>query len=203
MSKTGLFSKLLIASISLGFTVFVFLNTYEVVFNQDIAVASSLRRFGATEPIDALVKDFDIKPEAGRETSNAPYNRLQSIQIPAISSTLYLEERRVIQGSLYQRPSMGHYIGLNKDNSGYTVDYLIYTDQSWQTLPSPDQIEVGMDVKLTHDGFAQSMFSVKEKKYLPDNSTFVPSKSEKRQLILVVESKNRGMYYAYSLELKD
>jgi len=203
MNKHGFLQKILLASLSLGVTAFVFLNTYEVVFNDDIALASSLRKFNAEEPVEAIITDFDIKPENDTETHDAAYNKLQSIQIPALSSTLYLEEKRVIHNSLYQRPSLGHYIGLNKDSSGVTVDYLIYTDESWQTIPNADQIEEGMDVRLLHDGFAQAMFSVKEKKFLPDNSTFVPSKSEKRQIVLIIESKTKGMYYAYSLEQKD
>lgn len=199
----GLFPKLLLACISLAFTTFVFLNTYEVVFNQDIALASSLRKFEAEVPVKAIIRDFDIKPEENNESSNAPYVKLQSIQVPALSSTLYLEEKRVIHNELYQRPSLGHFIGLNKDNNGATVDYLIYTNESWLTIPNADQIEPGMDVRLIHDGFAQAMFSVKDKKFLPDSSTFVPSKSEKRQIILIIESKDKGRYYAYSLEQKD
>jgi len=200
---TGPFPKLLLASLSLVFTAFVFLNTYEVVFNQDIVLASSLRKFEAGAPVNAIIRDFDIKPEGNSGSSNAPYVKLQSIQIPALSSTLYLEEKRVIHNELYQRPSLGHFIGLNKDDNGATVDYLIYTNESWLTIPNADQIEPGMDVRLIHDGFDQAMFSIKEKKFLPDGSTFVPSKSEKRQIILIIESKDKGMYYAYSLEQKD
>ena len=179
------------------------MNTYEVVFNQDIAIASSLRKFRAQGPVDMIVKDFDIKPEADQETSNAPYNKIQSIQLPALQSTLYLEEKRAISGTLYQRPSLGHYIGLNKDSQGVTVDYLIYTNTSWQTIPNPDQIEPGMDVKLVHDGSAVSMFRVEEKEVLPTSSLFVASKSQKRQIILIIEGADKEMYYAYSLVLKD
>lgn len=195
--------RFLLASATLLASIFVYLNTYEVVFNDDIALANSVRRFEAQDQINNVIKQFDLKPEVGREKSNAPYQKLQYIQIPALASNLYLEEKRVIDGAWYQRPSMGHYLGLNKDNNDVTVDYLIYTNSSWQTIKSPGQIEPGMDVKLFHDGFAMSMFRVEEKKLLPYYTAFVAGKSENRQIILLIEDDKRDMYYAFSLVLKD
>lgn len=197
------FSKFLLVFISLGLTAFVFMNTYEVVFNKDIAIAHSVRQYAAQDQIDAIIKQFDLKPEAGREQHNAPYSGLRNIQIVALGANLYLEEKRVINGLWYQRPNLGHIIGLNKDNNDIVVDYLIYTNSSWQTIPFPDQIEPGMDVKLFHDGHAVSMFKVAEKKVLPLHTTFVASKSEKRQIILMIEDPKNNQYYAYSLVLKD
>lgn len=203
MRRSTLFPKFSLVILTLAFTGFTFLNTYEVVFNQDIAFANSLRNFEAQHQLRTITEQFDLKPEAGRENSNAPYNKLQYIQIPSLASNLYLEEERVIDGDWYQRPSLAHYIGLNKDAQGITVDYLIYTDTSWQTIPNPNQIEPGMDVKLFHDGFAMSLFRVAEKKVLPFETAFVASKSDSRQIILIIEDADKDVYYAYSLVLKD
>lgn len=195
--------RLTLAVLTLLATTYVYLNTYEVVFNQDIPLANSIKPFKAQDQINNVISQFDLKPEAGREKSNSPYQKLQYIQIPALASNLYLEEKRTINGRWYQRPSMGHYIGLNKDNNGTTVDYLIYTNASWQTIRNPGQIEPGMDVKLFHDGFALSIFRVEEKKVLPDYTAFVASKSENRQVILLIEDESQSIYYAFSLVLKD
>lgn len=197
------FSKFLLAFVSLSLTAFVFMNTYEVVFNQDIAFAQSVRKYDAQDQINAIIKQFDLKPEAGRERHNTPYSALRNIQIVSLGANLYLEEKRVINGLWYQRPNLGHIIGLNKDNDDVIVDYLIYTNAGWQTIPFPDQIEPGMDVKLYHDGNAVSMFKIAEKKVLPMHTTFVASKSEKRQIILMIEDSKNNQYYAYSLVLKD
>lgn len=201
--QPSILPKLALAAFTILGTAFVFLNTYEVVFNQDIPVANSVRRYETQEQINAVVKQFDLKPEAGRAKDNSAYQKLQYIQIPALASNLYLEEKRVINGQWYQRPSLGHYVGLNKDDHDVTVDYLIYTNASWQTIQHPDQIEPGMEVKLFHDGFAMSMFRVDEKKVLPSYTSFVASKSEKRQVILLIEDAGRDTYYAYSLVQKD
>lgn len=203
MSKPSIFPRLALAAISLLVTAFVFLNTYEVVFNDDIPFANSIRKFETQDQINAIIKQFDIKPEEGRSETNAPYSKLRYLQIPAIATNLYLEEKRVINGLWYQRPSLGHYIGLNKDDHDVTVDYLIYTSASWQTIRNPDQIEPGMDVKLVHDDFATSTFKVAEKKVLPQYASFVAGKSQERQIILLIEDTANKAYYAFSLVLKE
>lgn len=195
--------KLLLATVSLCFTAFVFMNTYEVVFNKDIAIADSVQQIASQDPVRAVIEQFDIKPEAGRQHHNAEFTKLQYIQIPALASNLYLEEKRVINGSWYARPNLGHYIGLNKDDHGVTVDYLIYAVSGWQTLPAPNQLEEGMDVKLFHDGRKLAMFKVAEKKVLPLGSTFVAGKSENRQIILLIEDPDEKLYYGFSLVQKD
>jgi hypothetical protein len=179
------------------------MNTYEVVFNKDIVLADSVRKFTAQNQIEEVISQFDIKPVEGRQVNNAEYSKLQYLQIPALESNLYLEEKRLIEGQWYARPNLGHIVGLNKDDHGVIVDYLVYAISSWQTLPSPNQIEVGMDVKLFHDGRKLAMFKVAEKKALPLYSTFVAGKSDKRQIVLLVEDPKNGVYYGFSLVLKD
>lgn len=193
------FAKFLLAAISLCFTAFVFMNTYEVVFNKDIVVADSVHKIAAQSQVTTIIQQFDIKPVEGRQNNNAEYSKLQYIQIPALTSNLYLEEKRIINGSWYARPNLGHVVGLNKDDHGVTVDYLIYAISSWQTLASPNQIEVGMDVKLFHDGRKVAMFKVAEKKVLPLHTSFVAGKSENRQIILLIEDHDNGVYYGFSL----
>src|SRR5688572_13596364 len=131
------FAKLLLAGVSLSLTAFVFMNTYEVVFNKDIMIANSVHRVHAAGQINAIIDQFDIKPVEGRQTSNAEYAKLQYIQIPALNSSLYLEEKRKIDGKWYARPNLGHIVGLNKDDNGVIVDYLIYAASSWQTFAQP------------------------------------------------------------------
>ncbi len=197
------FAKILLAGLSLAFTAFVFMNTYEVVFNKDIVVADSVRKIAAQDQISAVIQQFDIKPVEGRQTNNAEYDKLQYIQIPALNSSLYLEEKRLINGYWYARPNLGHIIGLNKDSHGVIMDYMIYAVSSWQTFSSPNQIDVGMDVKLFHDGHKLALYKVAEKKVLPFESTFVAGKSESRQIIFIIEDPDNGVYYGFSLVQKD
>ena len=198
-----LFLKSLVVTVSLSFMSLVFLNTFEIVFNKDVVIANSIQPVDAHKQIEAIISQFDIKPEEGRTKTNSDYKKLEYVQIPALASNVYLEEKRIVANQWYSRVNMGHYLGLNKDDRGITVDYLIYTVSSWRTIANPNQIEQGMDVKLFYDGRKQSVFSVEEKKVLPMQTTFVASKAQNRQIILLIEDQKQAVYYAYSLVLKD
>lgn len=195
--------KLLLVTLSLGFTAFVFMNTYEVVLNKDIIVANSIAKFGAQSEIKAVINQFDVQPDADQQVSNAQYDKLESLQFPSLTSRLYLEGKRVINGSWYVRPNLGHYIGLDKDVHGVTLDYLIYADQSWRTLPEPNQIEIGSTVNLYHDGHNQTTYKVAEKQVLPVQGTFIASKTQQRQIILLIEDSKQKLYYGFSLVESD
>lgn len=168
-----------------------------------ISLWPALIKIESQGAITSVIKQFDIKPEEGRALTNTRYGNLQSIGIPALGVDLNLEEGRAIDGEWYARPSLGHYVGLNKDDHGVTVDYLIYASVGWRTMPQPGHMEPGMDAKLFHDGFAESLFRVTERKVLSSESELIPSKSESRQLVLVLDDPARDTYYAFTLEAKD
>ena len=186
--------------LSFAFTALIFLNTYEVVFNKDIALANSVQPMQSQEVINQVLAQFKIKGDTSLLDSSGQMEDLNNLEIPALNTSLELEESRRINDLWYQRPSRGHYIGLNKDDFGNTGDYLIYTNKSWRTLASPDQIEVGMDVKVSYGGgkFAAT-FSVADKAYLPTDRSFLFSKVEGRQIILIVDDAANHKYYGYSL----
>jgi len=195
-------AKALVVTASLLFTGYVFINTYEVVFNKDIPFANSVSKFVAQSEIKAVINQFDIKPDAGPQ-NNAVIGRLQYLQFPALNSNLYLEERRVINGTWYVRPNLAHYIGLDKDNNGVILDFLIYADSSWRTIAQPNQIEIGTDVNLFHDDHEMASYRVAEKQVLPIQSVFIASKTQARQIILIIEDTQHAVYYGFSLVEKD
>jgi len=194
------FSKYLFAVISCAFTALVFLNTYEVVWNKDIVVAHSIQRMAAQSVINTAVREFAIKADSGAEI--ADLGGISSFDIPALQSQMHVEAARKVDGQWYQRLSTAHYIGLNKDNDGKTIDYLIYTNTSWRSLPSPDRIEEGMEVRLTDGKGGLSVFTVAEKKVLPLDRSLIVSRVEGRQVLLIIEDPHRSVYYGYSLVVK-
>ncbi len=186
-----------LALVSAAFTVFVFLNTYEVVFNRDIPGGISVQRAAAQEPIDDIIRGFASK-EAADAGTFSDFGQLQYFEIPDLHMRVTLEEARRINGQWYRRPSLAEYVGLNKDNSNVTIDYLLYTSQSWRTVPDASQIETGMQVRVFHKG-GVSDFKVAEKKVLPLTSSLLVGKTEGRQMLLVVENPANKTYTGFSL----
>lgn len=196
------FQKLLFAVIAFGFTAFVFLNTYEVVFNRDVAFAQSIQPFGTQQVLDTVAKDFDIPITSENSETLPALEGIDRIEVPALKIQVKLEEARRIDGQWYQRPSALHYAGLNKNQFGITVDYLLYTTKSWRTVPAPERLEPGMTVELYYGSGAVSSFEIAEKKVQTYDKSLLVSKSEDRQLLLVVDDTSNHAYFGYSLVLR-
>ena len=197
MSKR-LLAKWSFAAVTFLFTAFVFVNTYEVVFNRDVAFAQSIRKMSAQSAMASTVSNFQTKLESDSQAGMAPLEHIDSLEVPALEMQVTIEESRRIGNDWYQRPSAAHYVGLNKDRSGVSIDYLIYTSKSWRTISNPAQIEQGMEVKIAHDN-GTALFTVAEKKVLSLDHSLLVGKTEDRQVLLLVEDPENNLYYGYSL----
>jgi len=198
----GILTKSLFGILSALFTGYIFLNTYEVVANQDIPIAHSIRRFVAQDVINKEIREFSIKQDSRNLNNNARFEEPDYLEIPALGVRVHLEEARKIEGLWYQRPSLAHYIGLNKEDFGNTIDYLIYTDKSWRTISYADEMEEGMQVRLFNQKGVGITFEVGERQVLPLDRALIVSKTENRQVILIIEDPGMSRYYGYSLIVK-
>ncbi len=196
------FIKFTVFGMTFLFTGFTFANTYEVVFNRDIPLAGSVERSSNQTAINSAVQDFETRLTSNNTDSVAALDRIERLEIPALKAQITTEESRLINNEWYARPSTAHYIGLNKNKYGVTVDYLVYAIKSWRTLPAPERIEQGMEVVVHYGNGAGSVLQVTEKKVLPFDRSLLVSKSEYRQVLLVLEDPDAGVYYGFSLEAK-
>lgn len=195
----GIFTKLFFGIFSALFTGYIFLNTYEVIANRDIPIAHSIRRVVAQDVINKEIREFSIKQDSRNLNNNARFEEPDYMEIPTLGIRVHLEEARRADDFWYQRPSLAHYIGLNKDDFGNTIDYLIYTDKSWRTIPYADEIEEGMQIRLSNRKGFSVTFEVGERQILPLDRAFIVDKAENCQIILIVEDPSAGKYYGYSL----
>lgn len=194
-----LFIKILFGVGSFIFTTIVFANSFELIANKDIPLGSSLAQMTIQESINKAVEEFDPKYNSKTLEGNAKLGPLDSLIIPSLRIFVYLEEARKVEDYWYQRPSIAQYIELNKDSYGNPVDYLIYSSRSWRSIPYVEEIEEGMEVSIvTKQGYTAN-FIVEDRKILPLNTSFIVNKSERRQVILMIEDTENSRYYGYSL----
>lgn len=195
-------AKIVFGGLSFFFTAIVFLNAYELIANKDIPWATSLQRLSVQDVIDKEIKEFSVKQGSKDLNNNSRLENIRDIEIPSLNVRVPLEAAREIDGAWYQRPNLAHYIGLNKDDYGNIVDYLIYTNKSWRTVPDVENIERGTEVKLVDPNGFNALFQVSEKQILPLDKMFVLNKADDRQVILIVEDPENGRYFGYSLTMK-
>jgi hypothetical protein len=191
--------KLLLGLVSFAFTAVVFMNTYEVAFNRDIAFAQSLNKIAAQSVINSTVTGYATKTGVAQSKFVSNLENPQALNIPALKVRTQIEESRKVDNLWYARPSFGHFIELNKDAQNTPVDYLIYCQQSWRTIPKASQIDVGMDVEIVFKGDARLTYRVAERKTQAIDRPLVLDKSENRQIILIVEDPASGVLYGFSL----
>ncbi len=199
MKPKLLIPKLLVGALSFMLTAIIALNTYEVVFSRDVPVASSIVPSNAQSTITGVVRDFEVKTGVDQNTANSKLGVLKTIEIPAIKVRVQLEDARRVRGRWYGRPSFASYIGLNRDDRQTTVDYLIYAKESWRTFPEASRIEVGMDVNIYSEKNTSSLFSVASVSPLKNSQSLTVSKTERRQIVLIIEDPSNGSYTGYSL----
>lgn len=188
--------------LSLLFTVFVLINTYEVIFNRDIPFAYAVRKIDTQDVVNKEIKEFDVRRDNRAIGNAAALGDLEYLEIPSLKIRVSLEEARKIGNLWYQRPNVAHYVGLNKDHLGNIVDYLIYTDRSWRTLPYTNELGEGTEIKIhTTKGFSTS-FVVSEKAVSPLEKSFIVNKTDNRQIVLIVDDPTIKGYYGYSLTME-
>ena len=194
--------KIIFASLTFLFTMYIFLNTYEVVFNKDIVFADSVQKVVAQQTINNAIKEFATKNMTDEINASTSLDNMDHLEIPALNVKLHIEESRKINNLWYERPATVHYIGLNKNDHGAAIDYLLYTTASWRTMTDPDRIEKGMEVDVYYGGSAVSTYTVTDKKMLPINQSLLVDQSVVRQILFIIENPKDDIYYGYSLELK-
>lgn len=191
--------KLIFGLASFTFTLFIFANAFEVLANQDIPLGMSLNQMEIQEPINKIVSEYKIKQGNKDIDINLDIGIIDLIEIEELDIKSIVEEARNINDIWYQRPSMAQYIELNYDKFNNPVDYLIYLKKSWRTIPHTSNIEIGNTVNISTKKGQSISYSVESIKILNYNDIFVASKSDKRQIILLIEDTNNSIYYGYSL----
>lgn len=192
--------KFVFGLLSATATVLVFLNTYEVVYNKDVVGATSVAPMVAQNAIEEVTSNFDTKQGVSQQEFQQPINNVESIQIPSLHYKIQIEDARKINKVWYTRPSFGNMIGLNKDSRQTVVDHLVYMKKSWRTIPDGAKITKGLAVNLLHDGGGVANYEVISVNRFNISQVPIIEKSEKRQIIIILEDTNTDSYYAYSLE---
>lgn len=145
------------------------------------------------------MEEFIVTTSSRVISVSAKIDTLDHLAIPDFRSVIRIEEARKIEGAWFYRPSMIHQIALNKDEQGNDVDYLLYTVKSWKSVPYPEEIEVGMEMTLFTTKGTPIPIEVVERQVVKSKNSLLLRKTEKRQIILVVEDTKQNLVYGFSL----
>jgi hypothetical protein len=200
----NLIIKLSILVFSLGITIFILASTYEVAANNDIPYIQSIAPISAQDAVNKIVR---YNQESGdKDFGNKRYvslGALDYLYFPSQRIRVFTGKDRKIpetnEGKWYMKPNNAHYIILNKDKNGIEGDYLFYTNQSWRTIPNADLISLGDKVQLANVKGDTYQFVVSDRQILANSEPYIPTQSNDRQLIFVVDYPEQNAYFAFTM----
>jgi hypothetical protein len=156
-------------------------------FQYETGIQSVLNNYGYTTGQKKVFKEgVSSKPEA--------------LLINSIEARLQLVEGRKINDQWYTRDFGASYVILNKDRNDNDVDMLIYARKSWRSIPTPENLELADVITVLYQGRLTSNFKVIEKRVVASDDTFVPTATDRRNIILIVNDPKENLNYIFTLE---
>ncbi len=192
------FFIIFVCTLSAVLTLFVILNSWEVLSNIDIPYINSVKKLELQKPINSIIGFSNDSGNRKVFSDDTPsIGDLDYLFIPSTGDRVFIGRERLIDNQWSYRPNNIHYHILNYDDKGLEGDYLMYTTKSWRTIPNPEQIQVGDSINLFSTIGRSYDFVIFERKILSYDDLVVPEASEKRQLIILIEDSENDIYYSF------
>lgn len=186
-----------------GITGFVFLNSFEIVFNRDISLVGALERFESKETIESVLKKNSNEAILSNYEKNwiGDFGIPKTLKIPVFSSRLPLSGALLSSGEWLVRSGSGHFLIAGPGRSGNVGDVVVYSRSGWRTISSPERLSLGDNIFLETDADWRYMFRVVNKGSLYPNQPFVKSDNDMGSLVFLVEDEPRGVVFVFECVL--
>lgn len=182
-----------------GITVFVFLNSFEILFNRDISFVDALEKFRSKDMIEGVLKKDSSEAVLSNYEKSwiGDFGIPKTLKIPVFSSRLPLSKAIFLSGEWLVRSGNGHFLITGPGKNGNIGDVIIYSQSGWRTIFSPERLSIGDNIFLETDADWRYMFRVVNKGSLYPNQPFVKSDNDIGSLILFAEDESRSVVFAF------
>lgn len=179
----------LLMTISAVITLYLFLNSYEVMFNTDIPHVKALAPVSDQQIIDQLAQNQAVDVDTIKQVHNP---RVLRIKNPSAK----LELLPAIQQSTQRlmRTNKGHYIVLQEHPESGIGNTVIYLAKGWRTIPHPELIQENSRLFLETDHYV-NMYKVIEVSRNPFGEYYLVDPLEKPYLLLVIQDQPQQVNY--------
>lgn len=186
-----------------GITVFVFLNSFEIVFNRDVPFVGALEPFGSRGTIESILKKDSNNTVLSNYEKDwiGDFGIPKTLKIPVFGSRLPLSGPIFSSGEWLVRSGNGHFLIMGPGKNGNVGDVIIYSRSGWRTISSPERLSIGDNIFLETDTDWRYMFRVVNKGSLHPDQPFVKSDTDLGSLILLIDDGSRGVVFAFECVL--
>lgn len=183
-----------VSLITLGLTVFIFMNAAEVFYNIDLPVVQSVVPMRNQSAINTLIDDFQKKGGQDTGVTVSAFNAPENLYIRSLGVKFAVTNQRVIDGQYYARPSTGQYVIMNRDSEGRPGDILIYAKVDWRTIPYPENITKNTFIELETVNAVSTLYQVREYQVFASTDRYVATGSNTRQIVILLENNSDDTY---------
>lgn len=181
----------------LATTLFISANSFEIASGRDVPFLGSIRKvdISAIEPtldkqnVDKLISRSREgaygRPDALRMIIDK--NPLRVVLAPGINSG----------GSWLARANTSHVLYITEPKASNAGDMVVYMNQSWRTIPNPEQIDIGTNMFIDTSTGWRYMFRAQEVRVIGSEQLII-SEARDTQLILLIDQGDKQSYLVRS-----
>lgn len=184
---------------SLSLTLFMFLSSYELLFNKDIKYVKAINSVGTLKSEQIITPLIPkIYPD---NVALGTYGKPHELRFPTEEFRMSIVPYIKNDGHYLFRANNAHFLPTSEAKQGGLGDSVIYLSRDWRTINDPNSIKVDDNVFIDTDKGWRYMYRLIEKKVLSYDGKYVASERQKSSLIILIEDHSSDRIYVYEAEL--
>lgn len=189
----------IVSLFSIALTAFVFLNSFELIFNQDIAYVDSVNKTNLSPQLDYIVKQSVDHSYYYTSNNFLKTKKLEYIEIPIIKRKLEVSRALNKDEDWYVKGNKSNYF--LTVNSNRSENLIIYAEKSWRTIPDTKALKVGDLIYMTTDDNWNYVFRIESINSLKSSERFVLQSSSEIGLSILLDDSTKDGYSLIQAEL--
>lgn len=169
--------------ISLGISVYVFANGFELATNINIPYALAIEPV-SIEQLVKLNRSTAVMNDPTLSIGN--FGEPKYLKVASQTTKLALIQSVLENEQYLARASTGHFIYLAPAKSGNLGTTLVYVRQSWRTIGNPENIAVGSNLFIDTNKDWRYMYRVSDTITTDVNNQYLLPDSQKPQIMLLL-----------------
>ena len=173
----------LLGVLSLGISMYVFANGFELATNINIPYALAIEPVSIDDLIQ-LNRTVAVAHDPMMSLGN--FGEPKYLKVASQTTKLALIPSVLEDGDYLARASTGHFVYLGPAKSGNLGTTLVYVRQSWRTISTPEDIVVGSNLFIDTDKDWRYMYRVSDTVHTDTKNQYLLPDSQKSQVMLVL-----------------
>lgn len=181
-------------------TVFIFLSSYETLFNKDIKYIYSIEPVNIGNIINTLTSDKgnDFPVISVQPDFVGKYGIPSMIKMPNLDKKIQLTGAiRYEKQKWLAKSNSGHYLFTSANKDGKSGDMVIYIRKSWRTLEEVDNISARDNIFIDTLDEWRYVFRINETAILADEKVYIATQTKDPSLIIIINDEKNNINYLF------